>query len=444
MHDIPLLGQEAELPRLLHTVRLATEVLETSVDPQQAAWTALVALTSGNGLGFNRAFLLLAQDQDLRGWFGVGPRTRQDADSLWAAINEVDAIPLDALLHPDPATVSREQQRHRETLQVLSTALPETGFDWHRPTVARRDHPDPCVVHWLAALDSWELAVLPLATRSGPWGVVLADNFVTSAPISRSVLDAAETLVRGLRSALDRALLLNRLHEESRHRLAAEHATALVETARTLAHDLKNPLSLAGGLARELLEAPASEPETSRRHLSVIVQAVAQAETRVAELVDSMARQAAPVVLEPVEVGAAASQVCEAFRSLAASRGLRLVCYHPARSLLAVAHPGYLDRCLENLVGNAIESCAGRGHQVQVAAREAAGEVVIEVSDDGPPLPASLRSNPFAGGLSGRGPGSGLGLLSVRRLTEAMGGRVEYDDSHGGWVRFAVVLRRWQ
>jgi len=432
------------LPRLLHAVRLATEVLETVVDPQQAAWTALVALTSGNGLGFNRAFLLLAQDNSLKGWFGVGPRTREDADSLWAAITEAATAPLDGLLHPDPATVSREQQRHRETLLALSTALPETGFDWHRPRVAHRDHSESCMVHWLDALDSWELAVLPLATRSGPWGVVLADNFVTSAPISRPVLDAAETLARGLRGALDRALLLSRLQEESRHRLAAEHSTALVETARTLAHDLKNPLSLAGGLARELLEVPNSDPETMRRHLSVIAQAVAQVESRVAELVESMARQASPVVLGPVEVGAASSHVAEAFRSLAAGRGLRLVCYHPARELLAVGHPGYLDRCLENLVGNAIESCAGHGSQVEVAVRETEQEVLIEVSDDGPALPAPLRPNPFGGGVSGRGPGSGLGLLSVRRLTEAMGGRVEYDDSHTGWVRFAVVLRRWQ
>ena len=38
---------------------------------------------------------------------------------------------------------------------------------------------------------------------------------------------------------------------------------------------------------------------------------------------------------------------------------------------------------------------------------------------------------------------SGLGLASLRALAEAMGGKVDYDQSDTPWVRFALMLRRW-
>jgi signal transduction histidine kinase len=69
--------------------------------------------------------------------------------------------------------------------------------------------------------------------------------------------------------------------------------------------------------------------------------------------------------------------------------------------------------------------------------------VVLEVADNGLPLPALLRSDPFAGGVTTHRSGSGLGLASVRTLAEAMGGKVEYDEREPGWVRFTLLLRRW-
>jgi signal transduction histidine kinase len=69
-------------------------------------------------------------------------------------------------------------------------------------------------------------------------------------------------------------------------------------------------------------------------------------------------------------------------------------------------------------------------------------DVRVEVADNGPPLPALLRGDPFAGGVSTHARGTGLGLISVRRLMDAMGGRVEYDEREPGWVRFSLTLRR--
>ncbi len=429
--------------KVLDLLRRVSEVLETVVEPEIAAWNVLVAFTAGEGLGFNRAFLLLSEGDQLRGWFGVGPRNREEAREVWGEMRRAGVLPLDRLADPNPAALEAEQRRHAATLLALSHAVVRGCGTWRRGFIGRARHPNSCVRHWVTVLDSHELVVVPLMASGRPWGVVLADNFVTHSPIYHGTLEAAETLAHYLRAALERTQLLRRFQEERRRRTAAEHATALLETARTLAHDLKNPLALAGGLARELMASPANDRETLLRQLGIAAGAISRAEQRVADLVDGLATRADGIALEPVEVGALADRVMEAFRPLAISRQVHLLCYHPARPLVAAASVPSVERCLENLIANALEALGAHGGEVHLAVHEEPHWVRVDVADNGQPLPAALRLDPFAGGISTRRGGSGIGLASVRTLAEAQGGKVEYDEREPGWVRFALYLRRW-
>ncbi len=429
--------------RVLDLLRRVSEALETVVDPDLAAWSVLVGYTAGEGLGFNRAFLLLAEGGQLRGWFGVGPRSREEAREVWGELRQRGVLPLDRLTEPDLEAVEAERRRHAAMLAALTHDAVRGCGGWQRAFIGRSNHPNACVRHWVAALDSRELVVVPLMTEGEPWGVVLADNFVTHQPVYHVTLEAAETLARYLRAALERTQLMRRFQEEKRRRMLAEHATALLDTARTLAHDLKNPLALAGGLAREILSAPASDRDTFTRQLGIVTTAVSRAEQRVAELVAGLASRADGISLGPVEVGVLAERVTDAFRPLATSRQVRLLCYHPGRPVMAAAAIPSLERCLENLLSNALEALGEAGGEIQVAVREHPPWVVVVVADNGQSLPASMRVDPFAGGITTRRGGSGLGLASVRTLAEAMGGKVEYDEREPGWVRFTLFLRRW-
>lgn len=429
--------------RVLDLLRRVSELLETVVDPEVAAWTVLVAYTAGEGLAFNRAFLMLAEGEELHGWFGVGPRSRDEARVLWAELRKRAVLPLDRLTVQDLGVAENERQRHAQTLTRLSHPMVRGCSSWRHAFIGRGNHPNPCVRHWIKVLDSPELVVVPLMGGTRPWGAVLADNFVTHAPVYTVNLEAAETLAHYLRSALERTQLLRRFQEEKRRRMEAEHATALLETARTLAHDLKNPLALAGGLSRELLSASPGDAETITRQLGIVAGAVERAERRVALLVDGLASRADGISLGPVEVGTLAERVTEAFRPLATSRKVRLLFYRPGRPLVAAAAGPPLERCLENLLSNALEALGAAGGAIQVGVREDPPWVMLEVADNGLPLPALLRADPFAGGVTTHRSGSGLGLASVRTLAETMGGKVEYDEREPGWVRFTLLLRRW-
>lgn len=431
---------------LVAAVHRITQALERVVDPDTAAWATLVGLTAGQGLGFNRAFILRVQGDRLEGWLGVGPRTREEGAALWHELRENGVNPLSTLERPDPAVVAAEQRRLAPLLQTLSCPLDEGCSRCHRPLVARRGHPLAPVRRWLALLGSDSLAVIPVVGAGELWGVVLADNFINHRPILPPVLDAASTLVQSLRTAVERFELLRRLREEERRRITAEHAAAMLETARTLAHDLKNPLAIAGGLASEVAAAVGESGGDVARQLAAIVDSIRQTETRLAELVANLASRATGTPPQAVDVRAVVERVLASFRPLAARRGIRLEVENRLAGELAAAVPSYLERCLENLVGNAVEALeraqAAEGC-VRLALSADHTTVRVDVVDNGPPLPPAMQTDPFSGGITTRESGGGLGLASVRRLVDAMEGRVEYDEPMAGWVRFSILLRRW-
>lgn len=102
-------------------------------------------------------------------------------------------------------------------------------------------------------------------------------------------------------------------------------------------------------------------------------------------------------------------------------------------------------RVVTNLVDNALKF-SDPETLVRIEARPAGGDLVVDVINTGPPLPADLREHlyqPFVQADSSdsrRADGLGLGLHVVRRLVEAHGGRVDLVEG-GGLVTFRVRLR---
>ncbi|MFO1077610.1 MAG: HAMP domain-containing sensor histidine kinase [Planctomycetota bacterium] len=128
---------------------------------------------------------------------------------------------------------------------------------------------------------------------------------------------------------------------------------------------------------------------------------------------------------------------------------LRLVRQHldvcAARVLPALdADVDVLGRALRNLLENAAKY-APPGSTIAVRAFADGRDLVVEVADTGPGVPAAERAavfQPFvrASTASAAIPGSGLGLALVAAAAKAHGGRVEVADRPGGGAVFTLSL----
>jgi signal transduction histidine kinase len=110
------------------------------------------------------------------------------------------------------------------------------------------------------------------------------------------------------------------------------------------------------------------------------------------------------------------------------------------------AVPGYpaeLNQVWTNLIDNAADAMAGGG-VLTLRTRADADAVFVEIADDGPGVPESVRASLFEAFVTTKpaGSGSGLGLETARRIVERRhGGSLTYTTGPEG-TTFCVRLPR--
>ena len=241
-----------------------------------------------------------------------------------------------------------------------------------------------------------------------------------------------ETLRRRMRKMAD-ALAFARERE-----LEAERLEAFRETARRVAHELKNPLT------------PIRLAVTSLRRAT-------EGDSRIAEIIDVldtesrrlevMARSFAQFGALP-EGTAADVDLVELAEAVARSLsgGGVTIDVEPWQERLPLVRGYYdaLSRALTNVVINAIEATDGKGLVViSVMRRTILGRDMIEIGvrDYGPGIPPDRLStiwNPYVTSKPG---GTGLGLAIVRQTILAHHGTVEArSDAAGTEILFALPI----
>jgi two-component system sensor histidine kinase KdpD len=126
----------------------------------------------------------------------------------------------------------------------------------------------------------------------------------------------------------------------------------------------------------------------------------------------------------------------------------RLARDFPAELSLIRIDPGLLEQAVVNILENAI-AYSPDGTDIEVAAYEDRGNVVVSIEDDGQGIPTDELERVFdkfrrLQELSDRGKGVGLGLSISKGFIEAMGGRIAaaspIHDDHG--TRVLISLRK--
>jgi two-component system NtrC family sensor kinase len=121
------------------------------------------------------------------------------------------------------------------------------------------------------------------------------------------------------------------------------------------------------------------------------------------------------------------------------TKGRRITLEVPADLPLLWARRDHLVQVFLNLILNAIDATARGGH-IEIAATVQEPEVVVEVRDDGPGVPAEYHPRLFQPYFTTKKHGTGLGLFVTRKLVLDHGGRIEYAPRPGGGALFRVHL----
>jgi len=239
-----------------------------------------------------------------------------------------------------------------------------------------------------------------------------------------------ETLRRRMRKMAD-ALAIARERE-----LEAERLQAFRETARRVAHELKNPLTpirLAVTSLRRATEGDSRMSDiidvldTESRRLEVMARSFAQFGT----LPEGTAAD-----VDLVELASAVA------RSLNSAR-VHVSVEHSADLPLVRGYHDALSRALTNIVLNAIDACADGGTVTVVVGRrwnEGRAMVELRVRDTGAGIPPERIDSIWQPYVTSKPGGTGLGLAIVRQTVLAHHGLVHASSTEGVGTEIVVAL----
>jgi signal transduction histidine kinase len=203
------------------------------------------------------------------------------------------------------------------------------------------------------------------------------------------------------------------------------------------AHELRTPLT-AVRAELELLAEHRALPEGWHEPVARLRGRVAE----LARLVEKLLVLAAPKrILEQVNEVVSLRDVLEdVVRGLVPEERRRIVL--PTNDAMVRGDADLLVALFANGLSNALKF----GNSVEVAMKSVAGEVVVDIDDDGPGVDGALRERLFepfyrgADALRLRVPGHGLGLALVRHVAESHGGTAAFAERPGPGARLQIQL----
>ncbi|MEU0437583.1 HAMP domain-containing sensor histidine kinase [Streptomyces sp. NPDC006290] len=209
------------------------------------------------------------------------------------------------------------------------------------------------------------------------------------------------------------------------------------QLTQELSHELRNPLARIIAELDWWQSRPRSAEET-RTTQEAIADAARSMRTICDTLLDD-ARDSASAAPGTSEVVSVLHRLAD--RAGAARPEVEIVVNGPGAGLVAGVPDALLERIVSPLFDNALRHASAR---VELRAGGRPGGVRVEVTDDGPGVPASFAPQLFQPGrradpADGHG-GAGLGLPLARRLARSAGGEVHHEEAHATGATFVVAL----
>lgn len=241
------------------------------------------------------------------------------------------------------------------------------------------------------------------------------------------------------------ALEVDRL-EQRRHLAETEAETERLRSSvlSTVSHDLRTPVSSIQGCAESLLENGEALTETTRRELLRTISDESQRiGSMIANLLDMTRLEGGGLQLNrvPIPLDEIVGTALAAMDARLTGRPVRVE-IDPDLPFIS-ADEMLMQHVLLNLLENALKY-SPEGSPIEVLARRAGDDVVLEVGDRGPglaPGEEALVFEKFHRGRAGQNAGGvGLGLAICMAIVTAHGGSISVRNNDHGGASFAITM----
>ena len=286
-----------------------------------------------------------------------------------------------------------------------------------------------------------EMAVLDDHPRSAS---ATAESATTLAFVPRETMEALfraspELALRFAQVIAARLRNFNQQH--LREVLQVERLAVVGRFASAIVHDLKNPLMIINMASLLGNRDNASHDVRALAHERISMQ-VDRITHLLNDVLDYVRGHRVQPTLQKTDYATFIRQLVMNLEKDAELKSATLLCANPPPAIPVALDASRLSRAFCNLAYNAMDAMPDGG-RILLRFETSAREVITEIEDTGPGLPAEILGRlfePFA--THGKEHGTGLGLSIVKRIIEEHGGLITARNGSGGGAIFSFTLPR--
>jgi two-component system, NtrC family, sensor histidine kinase HydH len=322
-----------------------------------------------------------------------------------------------------------------------------------RPVISPDVHRDPRFLDSFDTLSGFttrSILCVPLKAKNRLVGVLELLNKRDGTEFDEEDLYIVSILANQIGIALDNARLHQKLQEKllvtaeelkfTQSKLfQSERLAALGRLAQGVAHEVRNPLTIIGGMAH-LLQKHIPPADPGRKLLQEIDAAASRLERMVKE-VESFARMPYPCLVSTDISGLVQSTLASLSPSLS-SQGVSVEIQIPPELPSVPLDPPLMGQVFRHLLENALEAMPAGG-ELSLTVTLETGLVRITLGDTGQGIPAEILPLVFDPFFSTKPQGTGMGLTIAHRIISEHKGDIRLNSTPGVGTTVDLWLPRW-
>ncbi|MCL6631870.1 MAG: HAMP domain-containing histidine kinase [Alicyclobacillus herbarius] len=228
----------------------------------------------------------------------------------------------------------------------------------------------------------------------------------------------------------------NEFRHMQKHVQDIEQSQVMGQLAASIAHEIRNPLTVVRGFLQMLLRDDGIPLEKQKMYVETSIQELHRAEDIIAEYL-SLAKPTAQEKTR-IDVVERVRHLVDMMAPYAVLRGIDIVeLCEP--DLYVWGDPKRFDQALMNIAKNGIEAMP-KGETLRIYGHREHNRVALVIADAGvgmTPEEIERLGNPY---YSTKTSGTGLGLTISYRIIRDMGGQIEVHSEKGFGTRFTIYL----
>lgn len=445
------------------------EILYGTHDLDDILRIILIAMTAGEGLRFNRAFLLLVDEESemLHGHLAIGPTNEMEAHQIWSQLQD-QYRSLKEVVKNFTIDLEGNDLRINQMVRNIHVPLNHTENILVQSLVNRKTYQvkDGHAIdaphltfevfgnNLFDLLGSDSFVVVPLSSRQERIGLLITDNRITHKDITPDEIESLKVFANQSSMAIENAKLYEnqkarvkelqeayaKLEENADRLVKAERLAAIGEMSAKIAHEIRNPLVSIGGFAR-LLEKKAPENKEIKNYAGIIRNQVSHLES----MLNNILGTASPPKprFRKIDIHTIFRRVIEIMEESLESRNVKIEQKYFCESSTIWADEKMLHQVFLNILKNAIEAIGEMGF-ITITTKCQSQNIQVRIGDTGSGISDDNLKRIYDPFFSTKSAGTGLGLSISRQIIQDHHGTIAVFSKQGKGTEVQITLPRFR